>query len=143
VRIVRGTIGAPGHVVEDACSFAWLQLLRFQPERDALFAWLRVVATREALRLLKGQARHAAFDDDPVEPTPAYVDKSTDLQLAAEVREALEHIAALTPQQVRIFSLHLAGLSYDEICDATGYSWTQVNRHMVRARSRLRARRGA
>ena len=47
----------------------------------------------------------------------------------------------ISAQQVRIFSLHVAGLTYDEICEATGYSWTQVNRHMVRARSRVRARR--
>lgn len=141
VRIVRGTIGAPRHIVEDACSFAWLQLLRFQPERDAMFAWLRVVATREALRLLKGQAHLATFDEDPAEPTPAHADSSADLELTVEVREAFEHIAALTPQQVRIFSLHVAGLSYDEICQATGYSWTQVNRHMLRARSQVRAKR--
>jgi RNA polymerase sigma factor (sigma-70 family) len=140
VRIVQGAIGAPRHIAEDGCSFAWVQLLRFQPERDAVFAWLRVVATREAIRLLKGQARNAAFEEDPLERTPAHVDMRTDLQLTVEVREALEHIATLTSQQIRIFSLHLAGLSYDEISEATGYSWTQVNRHMVRSRSRLRAK---
>lgn len=46
-------------------------------------------------------------------------------------------------QLLRIFSLHLAGLSYNEICDATGYSRTQVNRQIVRARARLRERRRA
>jgi RNA polymerase sigma factor (sigma-70 family) len=143
VRIVQGTIGAPRAVAEDACSFAWLQLLRTQPDRDATFAWLRVVATRESLRLLKAQGRYVAFDEDPFEATAVHVDESIDLQLAVEVREALEQIACLTAQQVRIFSLHIAGLSYDEICEATGYSWTQVNRHMLRARSRVRALRGS
>jgi RNA polymerase sigma factor (sigma-70 family) len=141
VNTVRRALGAPRQVVEDACSFAWLQLLRTQPGRDSIFAWLRVVATREALRLLKAQARVSAFDEDRAEPTPAHVDRSADLQLTIEALEALDFIAALTPQQVRIFSLHVAGLSYGEICDATGYSRTQVNRHMMRARSRLRARR--
>jgi DNA-binding CsgD family transcriptional regulator len=74
-------------------------------------------------------------------PTGVHVDESVDLQLAVEVREALEQIAGLTAQQVRIFSLHIAGLSYHEICKATGYSWTQVNRHMLPARSRVRALR--
>jgi RNA polymerase sigma factor (sigma-70 family) len=141
VRIIQGVIGARRHIAEDACSFAWLQLLRFQPARDATFAWLRVVATREAIRLLKAEARDATFEENPLDPAPAQVDKRTDLQLTVEVREALEQIAALSPQQARIFTLHVAGLNYDEICEATGYSWTQVNRHMVRARSRLRARR--
>jgi RNA polymerase sigma factor (sigma-70 family) len=141
VRIVQHTIRVPRHVAEDACAIAWLQLLRTQPERDAIFAWLRVVASREALRLIRSHGRHAPFDEEPVEPEAAHVDNSADVQLALEVREALEHIASLTAQQVQIFSLHVAGLSYDEICEATGYSWTQVNRHMGRARSRLRARR--
>jgi DNA-directed RNA polymerase specialized sigma24 family protein len=50
-----------------------MQLLRTQPERDAIFAWLRVVAIREALRLLKAQGRQAAFDEDPAEPELAQV----------------------------------------------------------------------
>jgi RNA polymerase sigma factor (sigma-70 family) len=141
LRVVGGAIGGRGHVAEEACSFAWLQLLRTQPERDSIFAWLCVVATREAGRLVKAQARHSEFDEDPAEPVPAHADRRADVQLTVEVREAFEHIAELSAQQVRIFSLHVAGLTYDEICEATGYSWTQVNRHMVRARSRVRARR--
>ena len=141
LRVVRGAIGGRHHVAEDACSFAWLQLLRTQPEREATFAWLCVVAVNEARRLLKGQARQAELDEDDVASLPSPAGKGTDLQLTIEVREALEHIAELSAQQVRIFSLHVAGLSYDEICAATGYSWTQVNRHMARARWRVRARR--
>ena len=143
VRIVQRAIGAPRQITEDACSFAWLQLLRLQPERGAVVGWLRVVAINEALRLLKGQARQAEFDEDAAGSAPSHFTRGTDLQLTLEVREALEHIAQLTPQQVRIFSLHVAGLTYDEICEATGYSWTQVNRHMGRARSGLRRRRGS
>ena len=142
VRIVQHTMRVPRHIAEDACAIAWLQLLRTQPEREAIFAWLRVVATREAVRLIKAQGRHTLFfEEDPAEPEPAHADRGADLQLALEARQALEHIAALTPRQVRIFGLHVAGLSYDEICEATGYSWTQVNRHIGRARSALRSRR--
>jgi RNA polymerase sigma factor (sigma-70 family) len=141
VRAVRRVTGGSRHVAEDACSFAWLQLLRTQPEREAIFPWLCVVATNEARRLLKGQARHAEFDEDPADPARAHADRRADVQLTVEAREALEHIADLSAQQVRIFSLHVAGLTYDEICEVTGYSWTQVNRHMGRARLRVRARR--
>jgi RNA polymerase sigma factor (sigma-70 family) len=143
VRIVQLTLHVPRHVAEDACAFAWMQLLRTQPERDVIFAWLRVVATREALRLIRSQGRLGSFEEDPAEPEDAHMDKGADMQLALEAREALEHIAALTQQQVRIFSLHVAGLNYEEICEATGYSWTQVNRHLGRARARLRSRRSA
>jgi RNA polymerase sigma factor (sigma-70 family) len=141
LRVVRRAIGGHLDVTEDACSFAWLQLLRTQPERDSIFPWLCTVAINEARRLLKGQARHAEFDKEAAGSASLPGGKGPNLQLTVEVREAFEHIAGLTAQQVRIFSLHVAGLSYDEICEATGYSWTQVNRHMGRARSGLRARR--
>ena len=41
-------VQAPRELIEDACQTAWAILLRRQPERDAIFAWLRVVAVREA-----------------------------------------------------------------------------------------------
>jgi RNA polymerase sigma factor (sigma-70 family) len=141
LRVVRGAIGGRHSVAEDACSFAWLQLLRTQPERSSIFPWLCTVAINEARRLLKGQARHAEFNENPAEPTAAHLDSGADLELVLEARQALELMAELSDQKVRIFSLHVAGFTYDEICAATGYSWTQVNRHMVRARSRVRARR--
>ena len=50
-RAVARAVTAPHQVIEDACAFAWLQLLRTDPEREAIFAWLKVVATREAIRL--------------------------------------------------------------------------------------------
>jgi RNA polymerase sigma factor (sigma-70 family) len=143
VRIVQGVLGAPRHVAEDACSFAWLQLLRLQPERERIVSWLGVVAVNEARRLLKGQARHAEFDEEAVDTAALTGGVHPKLDLMVEAREAIEQVAALSPQQVRIFSLHVGGFSYDEICAVTGYSWTQVNRHMVKARSRLRARRDA
>jgi DNA-directed RNA polymerase specialized sigma24 family protein len=37
--------------VEDACSFAFLQLLRYQPDREHLYGWLLRTATREAIKL--------------------------------------------------------------------------------------------
>lgn len=141
LRVVRGAIGGRHHVAEEACSFAWLQLLQTQPERDSIFPWLCVVAINEARRLLKGQARHAEFDEAPAEPTSAHFGSGADLELVIEARQALELMAELSEQKVRIFSLHVAGLTYDEICAATGYSWTQVNRHLTRSRARLRQRR--
>jgi RNA polymerase sigma factor (sigma-70 family) len=141
VRIVQRALGVHRHIAEDACSFAWLQLLRLQPERERVVGWLRVVAINEALRLLRGRARHAMFEEDSAEPSPMEVDVRTDLALTVEVREALEQVADLTPQQVRIFSLHLAGLTYGEISRQTGYSCRTVERHVFRARSKLREQR--
>jgi RNA polymerase sigma factor (sigma-70 family) len=139
VRIVQGVLGAPRHVAEDACSFAWLQLLRLQPERERIVSWLGVVAVNEARRLLVAQARHAEFDEGTADSAALASGAHPKLDVVVEAHEALQHITALSPQQMRIFSLHVAGFKYEEICAATGYSWTQVNRHLVKARARLRA----
>ena len=50
-RAVSRAVHAPRETIEDACQTAWAILLRRQPERDAVFAWLRVVAVHEAYRL--------------------------------------------------------------------------------------------
>ena len=42
--------------VEDACGFAWLQLIRHQPPRAAALAWLRTTAVREAMKLRRRTA---------------------------------------------------------------------------------------
>jgi RNA polymerase sigma factor (sigma-70 family) len=138
VRAVRRELRVPEHMAEEACAIAWVQLLRTQPERDAIFAWLRVVATREAIRLLRAQARDTSLDEDHADTHPACQDRRVDLELTLEAREALERIGALTAREIQIFSLHLAGLTYVEISAATGHSRRSVERNVTRARARLR-----
>src|SRR6266513_793806 len=50
-RAVAQVVRAPRELIEDACQTAWATLLRAQPNRDTVFAWLRVVAIHEAYRL--------------------------------------------------------------------------------------------
>jgi DNA-directed RNA polymerase specialized sigma24 family protein len=47
-RAVSRAVHAPSELVEDACQTVWAILLRRQPELDTAFAWLRMVAIREA-----------------------------------------------------------------------------------------------
>src|SRR2546421_8062176 len=53
-RFVAAKVAAPDHTIEDACSFAWLQLAR-RPDIDLsderAFGWLYRIAIREAWRL--------------------------------------------------------------------------------------------
>ena len=58
-RSVRARMRVPRQVIEDACSYAWLQLVRTQPERDRIFAWLRTVAINEALAIERRRKRAA------------------------------------------------------------------------------------
>src|SRR6266536_6353051 len=59
-RTVAHAVRAPRELIEDACQTAWATLLRTQPDRYAIFAWLRVVAIHEAYRLaaIERRARH-------------------------------------------------------------------------------------
>jgi hypothetical protein len=50
-RAVAHAVNAPQELIEGACQTAWAILLRTQPDRYAIFAWLRVVAIHEAYRL--------------------------------------------------------------------------------------------
>jgi DNA-directed RNA polymerase specialized sigma24 family protein len=63
VRTVRAIVHGPDAMIEDACSFAWLQLVRCQPDRETVFPWLTKVAVREAWRLSRRERRDAHLED--------------------------------------------------------------------------------
>jgi RNA polymerase sigma factor (sigma-70 family) len=148
LRLVARDTGAPPALAEDACCFAWLQLLRHQPERERIVGWLRVVARHEALRLLREQWRTRPLE----EPTKAHWDEQTgepltlaeriparvDTELAVEAREALRALAGLRWRRRRGMELKLAGYSYREIMELLGVTYTNVNRHLTEARAELR-----
>src|SRR3712207_8375392 len=51
------SVHGPDACIEDACSFAWLQFLRCQPDRPTAFGWLRRVVIRQAWRLVATETR--------------------------------------------------------------------------------------
>jgi DNA-directed RNA polymerase specialized sigma24 family protein len=114
------------------------------PERTAIFAWLRVVATREAYRLsviARPEARLGGL-----RPTDAGVGDTVDdpdvLDDALEAREALRALAALSVRQRTDLSLKIAGYSYEEIRTLTGgRTYTNVNKSLVKARAGIRRAR--
>jgi RNA polymerase sigma factor (sigma-70 family) len=134
VWAVRASVKAPTETIEDACSFAWLQLMRTEPEGGPkLFAWLRTVAIHEAIRLAK---RDAHFGNNDAEQN---VDaRLIDLNTAVEARETARAIGSLRERQRRILLLHLAGYSYKEIAEHTGDTVRTVERQLLRGRQRLR-----
>jgi RNA polymerase sigma factor (sigma-70 family) len=130
IRSVSGAVRTSQANLEDACSFAWMQLLRRQPERrEELFGWLRAVAIREAIRLDRAQLRSAPTVD---------LDGSQTGTCRGEVLDALQVVADLSPRLRQIFALHIAGYSYEEIHQQTGDSFRTVDRLMARARQALR-----
>lgn len=135
-RAVAHVVNAPRELIEDACQTAWTILLRAQPDRDAIFAWLRVVAIREAYRLCAIERREL---QRPCVDEGAAIAHSQPLDDALEAIEALRALAALPPRQRTDLSLQVAGYSYDEIRNLTGgRTFTNVNKSLVKARARIR-----
>ena len=145
LTLIARDVSARPQVIEDACAFAWAELLARQPERTSIVGWLRVVARREAIRLAQCDrvtVQMSALDSEP----PAHGGRSTSCPTgsASDHCEALEGLAALAvlPDRKRTFlTLKVAGYSYDEIAAQLEVSWLTVNRQLVRARAAARAAR--
>lgn len=132
-RVVSKLVNTSRSNVEDACSFAWLQLVRLRPHEQTAFAWLVTVAKREAICLdAHDRAR------DTLEPDPVIVEAADRALQWVAVREALAEVAALPDRQREVFALQVSGYSYAEIAALTGRTPTAVNRHLARAHHRLR-----
>ena len=132
---VRSAVHAPEACIEDACSFAWLQLMRRQPDRATVFAWLRTVAIHEAWKLAARERRDRhlelvpSWDERcPSEPAPVH-----------EAHAALRLLAELPERQRRYLALFVAGLTYNEIATRCQVTYTNVNKHLTRARANVRS----
>jgi RNA polymerase sigma factor (sigma-70 family) len=140
VSSVSWAVEADPALIEDACARAWEQLIRHQPQRtERIFAWLRTVAIREAWALARREQREALpGDDDPLQ-LAARQPAALEVDAVLETREALEALAALRERERRYLTLKTAGYSYKEIAERYGVTYTNVNKHLTRARARLRA----
>jgi RNA polymerase sigma factor (sigma-70 family) len=132
VARLQRRLGISREMAEDAVAFAWMQLVRREPEHDNLIGWLYTVAKHEAFAMIRATTRERPVDEiEPgvSAPTP------TDI---LETRRVLALVARLKPQQRTVLRLRMAGLSYQEICRRTGHTYTWVNRHITEGRQVLR-----
>jgi RNA polymerase sigma factor (sigma-70 family) len=118
--------------MDEACSFAWMQLVRCQPRRETTLAWLTTVSVREAVRLDRRDRR-----DLQLVSGEELRDRGQSLT-HAEAFAALEVVALLPPRQRELIGLQVAGYSRHEIAAMTGTSHRAVERHLRRARAALR-----
>jgi DNA-directed RNA polymerase specialized sigma24 family protein len=127
--------------VEDACGFAWLQLVRRGNRPASAFAWLCTIAIREALKLHRRAARTTGLD----EVADAATDPRYDVDWRVELIGAGEEIrqARLQRREARLVGLRAAGYSRDEMVEVTGDTCRTVDRQLARAQRKLRDARRA
>lgn len=141
-RRVASRARAQAQTSEDACSFAWMQLLTHTAvdldcTHDVL-RWLTLTATREAWRLEARCGRELLVDDDALEHRlNARSERGAGEQAARRAR--LDLIAQI-PERPRRFLWRLAlGHSYREIAMLERASATTTNKQIARAKRALRA----
>jgi RNA polymerase sigma factor (sigma-70 family) len=99
-------------------------------EADRAGGWLHTVVKREALAINKSRRRFVSGDEvdlDAIEvrTAPSPEERVIGFEQVARSAEALQR---LKPQEVRALWLKAMGNSYQEICDATGWTYTKVYR---------------
>jgi RNA polymerase sigma factor (sigma-70 family) len=137
---VSHAINGSGALIEDACQTAWTILLRRQPDRASVFAWLYVVAIHEAYRLSAIERRELHLEDLAIEGDwETILAGRVTVEDQLEALEALRALAGLPDRQREDLSLRVAGFSYREIAAMTdGRTYTNVNKHLVKARAAIR-----
>src|SRR3954469_23461900 len=111
-------------------------------DSDRAAGWLHTVVKHEALAINRSRSRSVGGDDvdfDTIEirTAPSPKDRVLGFEEVARSAEALQR---LKPQEVRALWLKAMGNSYQEICDATGGTYTKVSRCLAEGRKSFLAR---
>jgi RNA polymerase sigma factor (sigma-70 family) len=98
-----------------------------------LVPWLKTVVKHEAFTIRKQRQRGDVVTD--AEFAPGHVPPAHEQAERLErLRLGVEAMSRLKPQEVRCLLLRAEGYSYKQICDATGFSYTKVNRCITEGR---------
>lgn len=142
-RAVARSITGPEAMIEDACSYAWCQLVQHDSiQLDHVgFGWLYVVAKREAFRLSDRSRREPAVGEPRELPDQSAL-ASPDIWQAVERRlthqERVALVNVISPRKRELVLLHAAGFSYAEIVELTGNTLRTVERQILRGKRTLR-----
>ena len=101
-------------------------------------AWLKVVVKHEALEVRRGRAGVAGEEID-LDAVPAVAQRSVEerLESAERVERSAEVMRRLKRDEARALMLKAEGLSYVEIGERLGWTYTKVNRCITEGRKRF------
>lgn len=126
----------------DAWQRALEILIRRAPSLDpaTAVAWLRTVVRNEALAVRADRNRHIGIDGFEADELPHRSDPAADREHVERIEAAAEALQRLKPQEAEAFLLLASGMSYREIADAKGWTYTKVNRLLTEGRRAFRHR---
>src|SRR3954453_13915126 len=107
-RIVTANVNTSAANIEDACSFAWLQLVAKDPRRETVFGWLAKVAIREAIRLDRRDRGRISMDDGAEHSLQAR-SADADAQERILIAEVIDQLAGIHPRKRAMLVMHAAG----------------------------------
>src|SRR3954454_14597990 len=99
-----------------------------------LLPWLRTVVKHEAFAVRKSGARAVPTDAPGAHERDERAWTHERAERYEQLRMGAEAMAGLKPHEIRCLLLKAEGLSYQEICEATGFSYTKVNRCLTEGR---------
>src|SRR3954447_1947626 len=99
-----------------------------------LLPWLRTVVKHEAFAVRKSSGRVAIADDEEIAALDASAWTDDQAECYERLRVGAEAMSGLKPHEIRCLLLKAEGLSYQEICEATGWTYTKVNRCITEGR---------
>jgi RNA polymerase sigma factor (sigma-70 family) len=141
-QVVRAATNGPRPVIEDACQVAWTGLIcpGQHVERQSARAWLVRTAIREALRLMRVEAREPSLER-AFEEKPDRLRCATDAGPEEQVcrLEQVDSLRLLSTRQQRLVWLRALGFSYREMARYESASTRTIHRQLERAQRRLRA----
>jgi RNA polymerase sigma factor (sigma-70 family) len=107
---------------------------RLDPDRAA--SWLHTVVKHEALAINRSRRRMLGSSELDLDALEARTTASPEERVLASDRVArsAEALHGLKPQEVRALWLKALGHSYEQICEATGWTYTKVNRCLAEGR---------
>ena len=106
---------------------------------EELLPWLRTVVKHEAFALRRQRDRltPVSGDGEPVERSTHPTATHEQAERYERLRQGAEALRRLKPQEIRCLVLKARGLSYREICEVTGFTYTKVNRCLTEGRQAL------
>jgi RNA polymerase sigma factor (sigma-70 family) len=108
-------------------------------DRATEVAWLKVVVRHEAMAIRRARVESVAGDELDLDAFVPAVERSVEEKLVSEerVRRSAEALRALKPDEAKALMMKAHGLSYAEIGERNGWSYTKVNRAVTEGRRRF------